>query len=424
VAQGELTSESMIHERLAGHMGMMERLAVVLPAVAKVSDIIAAAIMSGGKLLLFGNGGSAADCQHLAAELVNRYLRERGGYPALALTTDTSALTAIANDSAFAEVFSRQIEALARPGDVALGISTSGNSRNVIRGLQQARAMGVATVAFTGEKGGEVGAVAEHLIQVPSMDTPRIQEAHIFLGHVVCEIVERTLAAHEFANRGGQAGAQGDESEDRQQAGPSRSEPEAAYFLHESSFADSGASIGNGTRIWHFCHIQEGARVGRGCSLGQNVNVDREVFIGDRVKIQNNVAVYKGVVVEDDVFLGPSMVFTNVLNPRSHINRKHEFLETRVGKGATIGANATIVCGHSIGRHAFVAAGAVVTTDVPAYALVMGVPAKVVGWMCECGVRLSLGASEGRAEAACTACGLQYRWDGAGVTPVETIVTL
>ena len=147
-----------------------------------------------------------------------------------------------------------------------------------------------------------------------------------------------------------------------------------------------------------------GARIGRGCSLGQNVFVGTDVVIGDRVKIQNNVSVYEGVVLEDDVFCGPSMVFTNVLNPRSHVSRKHEFRPTMVRRGATVGANATVICGHTIGQHAFVGAGAVVTRDVPDHALVVGVPARVVGWMCRCGLRLTFRALR----AECGGCGGRY----------------
>jgi UDP-2-acetamido-3-amino-2,3-dideoxy-glucuronate N-acetyltransferase len=157
-----------------------------------------------------------------------------------------------------------------------------------------------------------------------------------------------------------------------------------------------------------------GARIGRGGSLGQNVFVARDVVIGDNVKIQNNVSVYEGVVLEDDVFCGPSMVFTNVLNPRSHVSRKHEFRETLVRQGATIGANATVVCGHTIGRYAFIGAGAVVTKNVPDYALMLGAPARIVGWMCECGVRLQVAGGQG----ACPDCQRQYSIEGEHVQPL------
>src|SRR5688572_30613010 len=160
------------------------------------------------------------------------------------------------------------------------------------------------------------------------------------------------------------------------------------FFVHESSYIDDGAEIGEGSRIWHFCHVMSGARIGRRCNIGQNVVISSGVVIGDDVKIQNNVSVYTGVVLEDDVFCGPSMVFTNVATPRSHVSRKHEYQSTVVGRGATIGANATIVCGHTIGRFAFIGAGAVVTRDVPDHALVVGNPARVTGWMCACGLKL------------------------------------
>lgn len=158
--------------------------------------------------------------------------------------------------------------------------------------------------------------------------------------------------------------------------------------IHSSAIVDAGAEIGKGSRVWHFAHICGGARIGEGCSFGQNVFVGNRVRIGNNVKIQNNVSVYDNVTLEDDVFCGPSMVFTNVINPRSAVERKSEYLDTVVRKGATLGANCTIVCGVTIGQHAFVAAGAVITRDVPAYALMMGVPARQVGWMGEFGERL------------------------------------
>src|SRR2546428_340830 len=173
-----------------------------------------------------------------------------------------------------------------------------------------------------------------------------------------------------------------------------------AYFVHESSYVDEGSVIGEGTKIWHFTHVMAGATIGRRCNIGQNVVISPGVVIGDNVKIQNNVSVYTGVTLEDDVFCGPSMVFTNVLNPRSHVSRKDEYRPTRVGRGATLGANCTVVCGHTIGRFAFVGAGAVVTRDVPDYALVVGNPGRVAGWMCECGVKLASG-SKPPARARC-----------------------
>ena len=181
----------------------------------------------------------------------------------------------------------------------------------------------------------------------------------------------------------------------------------ADYFVHESSYVDDPVSIGPGTKIWHFSHIMSGARIGRGCNIGQNVVVSPGVTIGDNVKIQNNVSVYTGVTLEDDVFCGPSMVFTNVVNPRSHVSRKDEYRSTVVGRGATLGANCTVVCGHAIGAYAFIGAGAVVTRDVPPFALVAGNPGRIRGWMCRCGVKLANG-SEPPASAACTACATRY----------------
>lgn len=160
------------------------------------------------------------------------------------------------------------------------------------------------------------------------------------------------------------------------------------YFVHESSYVDEPCEIGDGTNIWHFSHIMSGCKIGRNCNIGQNVVISPGVVLGNNVKIQNNVSVYTGVICEDDVFLGPSAVFTNVVNPRSHISRKNEYRKTLVMKGATIGANATIVCGHNIGRYALVGAGAVVTKDIPDFALVVGNPARIAGWVCKCGVKL------------------------------------
>ncbi len=185
------------------------------------------------------------------------------------------------------------------------------------------------------------------------------------------------------------------------------------YFVHESSYVDEGARIGRGTKIWHFCHVMPGAEIGERCNLGQNVVVMPGTRIGNNVKIQNNVSIYEGVILEDDVFCGPSCVFTNVLNPRSHVSRKNEYRQTLVKRGATIGANATIVCGITLGEYAFVGAGAVVTADVPPYALMVGVPARRVGWMCRCGERLHLDGGRSR----CGRCGSEYEEREGRLTP-------
>lgn len=181
----------------------------------------------------------------------------------------------------------------------------------------------------------------------------------------------------------------------------------AKPYIHESAYVDEGAQIGADTKVWHFCHVLGGAVIGEHCSLGQNVVVMNGVRIGNNVKIQNNVSVYEGVELSDDVFCGPSMVFTNVINPRSHVSRKNEYKKTLVGRGATIGANATIICGVTLGEYAFVGAGSVITRDVPAYALMVGVPARQMGWMCQCGERLS-----DEDPTNCKVCGTKYRLDG------------
>lgn len=188
------------------------------------------------------------------------------------------------------------------------------------------------------------------------------------------------------------------------------------HFVHPSAWIDKGAQIGKGTKIWHFCHLMPGAVIGADCSLGQNVFVASGVRVGDRVKIQNNVSLYEGVICEDEVFLGPSMVFTNVINPRAGVERKSEYRPTRICRGASIGANATLLCGHTIGTYAFVAAGAVVTKDVPAYALVAGVPARRIGWMSAQGERLSF---DNQGKAICPATGIHYESTDTGVRPLS-----
>lgn len=179
----------------------------------------------------------------------------------------------------------------------------------------------------------------------------------------------------------------------------------ADYFAHETAVVDEGCQIGTGTKIWHFSHIMSGCTIGEGCNIGQNVVISPDVVLGNGCKVQNNVSIYTGVICEDDVFLGPSMVFTNVTNPRSAVNRKSEYRKTVVGKGATIGANATIVCGHDIGAYAFIGAGAVVTKTVKPYALVVGNPARQMGWMSEFGHQLEFN-SEG--VAVCPESGDRY----------------
>ena len=184
-------------------------------------------------------------------------------------------------------------------------------------------------------------------------------------------------------------------------------------FVHESSYVDDGARVGAGTKIWHFCHVMGGAVIGERCSLGQNVVVMNGTKMGSNCRIQNNVSIYEGVELEDDVFCGPSMVFTNVINPRSHVSRKHEYRRTLVRRGATIGANATVICGVTLGEYAFVGAGAVITKDVLPYALMAGVPGRRVGWMCQCGERLP-----DSGEGTCPACGTEYQRRGEGIVPV------
>jgi UDP-2-acetamido-3-amino-2,3-dideoxy-glucuronate N-acetyltransferase len=176
------------------------------------------------------------------------------------------------------------------------------------------------------------------------------------------------------------------------------------FWAHETAVVDQPAQIGDGTRIWHFSHIMAGARIGARCVLGQNVFVAARAVIGDGCKIQNNVSLYDDVILAEDVFIAPSVVFTNVINPRAFIERKNEYRTTKIGRGASIGANATVVCGNQIGEYAFIGAGAVVTKDIPSFGLVMGVPGRVVGWICRCGVRLLGGPAP-----VCRACGSKYK---------------
>jgi UDP-2-acetamido-3-amino-2,3-dideoxy-glucuronate N-acetyltransferase len=188
------------------------------------------------------------------------------------------------------------------------------------------------------------------------------------------------------------------------------------FFVHESSYIDDDVIIGEGTSIWHFSHVQKGVRIGQNCTIGQNVNLANNVLIGNNVKIQNNVSVYEGVELEDYVFCGPSMVFTNIKSPRCKYPQKGSsyYVRTLVKEGASIGANATIVCGYTIGRHAFIAAGAVVASDVPDYALMIGVPAKRIGWVCECGERLKEGMT-------CKKCGKTYKEENGVLREVNIV---
>ncbi|NLK52730.1 MAG: N-acetyltransferase [Syntrophomonadaceae bacterium] len=179
---------------------------------------------------------------------------------------------------------------------------------------------------------------------------------------------------------------------------------ETEFFVHESSYIDEPCEIGHGTKIWHFCHVMAGAKIGQNCTIGQNVVIAPGVILGKGVKVQNNVSIYTGVICEDDVFLGPSMVFTNVINPRAFIERKEEFQTTLIKKGASIGANATILCGNTIGSYAFIGAGSVVSKNIPDYALVYGNPARIQGWVCQCGEKLNF-----ENNLATCPCGLNYK---------------
>jgi UDP-2-acetamido-3-amino-2,3-dideoxy-glucuronate N-acetyltransferase len=184
------------------------------------------------------------------------------------------------------------------------------------------------------------------------------------------------------------------------------------YFIHESSYVDEGCRIGAGTKIWHFSHIMSGAIIGDNCIIGQNVNIGSKANLGNRVKVQNNVSIYDDVIIEDDAFCGPSCVFTNVFNPRAFIERKLEYRKTIVKKGASIGANATIVCGVTLGEYCFIGAGSVVTKDIPAYALVFGNPSKQKGWICKCGIKLT-------PDLMCSACGEKYKKTEHGIDAIE-----
>ena len=200
----------------------------------------------------------------------------------------------------------------------------------------------------------------------------------------------------------------------------------ARAFIHASAYVDDGATIGDDTKVWHFCHIMPGAVIGERCSLGQNVVVMSGTKVGNNVKVQNNVSIYEGVELEDDVFCGPSMVFTNVINPRSHVSRKNEYRRTLVRRGTSIGANATIVCGATLGEYSFVGAGAVVAKDVKPYALVVGVPARQIGWVCQCGERLvsaadaSANETLGPVQLTCEACGCAYGLEKGHLTPEKS----
>lgn len=189
----------------------------------------------------------------------------------------------------------------------------------------------------------------------------------------------------------------------------------ADYFAHETACIDDNVIIGNGTKIWHFAHVMPGAIIGERCNIGQNVFVGAKAKLGNNVKVQNNISIYDRVEIEDDVFCGPSMVFTNVFNPRSHVSRKDEYRKTLVRKGATIGANATVVCGHTIGRYAFIGAGSVVTKDIPDYALVYGNPGRINGWICQCGVKLNFEKNN----ATCSDCGKKYEKQNETIKEIE-----
>lgn len=190
---------------------------------------------------------------------------------------------------------------------------------------------------------------------------------------------------------------------------------ELDIFIHSTAIVDNGARIGSGTKIWHWVHVSSGAVIGEMCSLGQNVFVGTRAVVGNNVRVQNNVSIYDDVTLEDDVFCGPSMVFTNVINPRAHISRKDEYRPTLIKRGVTIGANVTVVCGYTIKEYAFIGAGAVVTKDVPAYALMVGTPARQIGWVCQCGVRLEVDGSK----LSCNRCAKEYLLINEECTPLH-----
>ena len=197
-------------------------------------------------------------------------------------------------------------------------------------------------------------------------------------------------------------------------------DPHNDYFVHTSSYIDEPSSIGKGSKIWHFCHIMGNSVVGENCNIGQNVVISPGCKLGNNVKVQNNVSIYTGVTMEDDVFCGPSCVFTNVINPRSHVSRKNEYAATTVKQGTSIGANATIVCGVTLGRYCFIGAGAVVTRHVPDYAMVYGTPARIRGWVCNCGVKLNFPANANQhASVACDAFGRDYQRAGEQVSEIS-----
>lgn len=198
---------------------------------------------------------------------------------------------------------------------------------------------------------------------------------------------------------------------------------EPLYFVHESSYVDEPCEIGAGTKVWHFSHVMKDSKIGENCNIGQNVVISPHVVLGRNVKIQNNVSVYTGCILEDDVFCGPSMVFTNVVNPRSHVSRKDEYKKTLVRRGASLGANCTIVCGITIGRYAFIGAGSVVTRDVPDFALIYGNPARIHAWMCICGVKLNFSVNTADEATRCEACGKEYLRSGMRVTEEIAVVS-